>query len=129
MKSMEERKDVDGGELTRIVFIVCLVLVIFDTDEILVLADTVRVKAQTDEGIDSGGLGDYLECPTLLVLELDQVTVVLGHLVAFILGLLEQLWQREPLACHLVSIVHVHELVVVDAVWRVAFDSLGRRLA
>lgn len=102
---------------------------ILDLDKVLILTDSVRIQAQTDEGIDGGGLGDQLEGPALLVLELDEVAVVLDHLVPFVLGRVEQLGQREPLARHLVPVVGVDELVVVHAVGRVAFDAVDGRLA
>ena len=41
----------------------------------------------------------------------------------------EQLRQSEPLARHLVAIVGVYELIIVDAVGRVAFYTLDRWLA
>jgi hypothetical protein len=41
----------------------------------------------------------------------------------------EKLGQCKPLARHLVAVVGVHELVVVDAVGRVAFHALDRGLA
>lgn len=59
----------------------------------------------------------------LLVLELDQVPVILDDLVTFVLTLLEELGQSEPLACHLVSVVGVNELVIVDAVGCVTLDA------
>lgn len=46
-----------------------------------------------------------------------------------VLGLLEELRQREPLPRHLVPVVGVHELVVVHAVRRVPFDPLDGGLA
>lgn len=59
----------------------------------------------------------------LLILELDQVPVILDDLVTFVLTLLEELGQSEPLACHLVSVVGVNELVIVDAVGCVTLDA------
>ena len=87
--------------LVRVVLVVGLVLVVLDLDEVAV--DGRRVQTQTDKRVDRGGLWDDLECPALLVLELDQVLVVLDDLVAFVLGGLEELRQGEPLAGHLVS--------------------------
>lgn len=42
---------------------------------------------------------------------------------------LEQLRKSKPLARHLIAVVGVHELIVVDAVRRVAFDAFDRWLA
>lgn len=65
----------------------------------------------------------------LLVLKLDKVPLVLDHLIPFVHARLEQLGQREPLPSHLVPVIRVHELVVVDAVGRVALHPLDCRLA
>lgn len=64
----------------------------------------------------------------LLVLELDQVPVILDDLVTFVLTLLEELGQSEPLACHLVSVVGVNELVVVDAISCITLNASDSRL-
>ena len=64
----------------------------------------------------------------LFVLELNQQRLVLHDLVRFVLALLEQLGEREPLSRHLVPVVRVNELVVVHAVRRVALHALPGRL-
>lgn len=100
---------------------------VLDLNEVRIYS--IRVQTQRDEGVDSRRLGDDLERPALLVLELDQVLVVLDHFVALIFGFFEQLGKREPLAGHLVAVVGVDELVIVDAVTRVPLDTLDCRLA
>lgn len=42
-------------------------------------------------------------------------------MVGFVDGGVEEFGEREPLAGHFVAVVGVDELVVVDAVWGVAF--------
>jgi hypothetical protein len=88
----------------RVVFIIRLVLVVLDLDEVRV--HSVGVEGQRDESVDSGRLGDDLERPRLcmlvmalarrrvfltylLILELNQVSVVLNDLVALVLARLE----------------------------------------
>ena len=61
----------------------------------------------------------------LLILELDKVLVVDDDLVAEVFRILEQLWQSEPLAGHLVSIVGIHELIIIDAIGGIALDTLN----
>ena len=60
---------------------------------------------------------------------MDQVLVVRDDLIRLIDGRREEFRQGEPLRCHLVAVVGVDELVVVDAVWGVAFDALHGGLA
>lgn len=110
-----------------VVLVVGLILVVLDLNEIGV--DSIRIQTQRDQRIDSGRLRDDLERPALLVLELDQVLVVLDHFVTLVLGLFEQLGEREPLSGHLVAVIGVDELVVVDAVTCVAFHTFDSRLA
>jgi hypothetical protein len=43
----------------------------------------------------------------LLILELDQVSVVLNDLVALVLARLEELGQSEPLSSHLVAVIGI----------------------
>lgn len=71
-----------------------------------------------------GAVETYLFIP-----ELDQSRLVDHDLIALALAGLEQLWQSEPLTGHLVSIIGVHELVVIDTVWCVPLDTLNCRLA
>ena len=66
----------------------------------------------------------YLRVP-----ELDQARLVDYNLVPFVLALIEQFRQSEPLPRHLVPVVCVHKLVVVDAVGRVSLHALDGRLA
>lgn len=87
--------------LMRVVLVICLILVVFDLDEVTV--DRRWVQTQTDKCVDGGCFGYELEGPALLVLELYQILVVLDNLVAFALGSFEQLGQGEPLASHLVA--------------------------
>ena len=68
--------------------------------------------------------GDDLESPGLGVLELDEIAVVDDDLVAFVVALLEEFGEGEPLAGHLVAVVGVDELVVVDAIGGVALDTV-----
>ena len=119
--------EAEAHALVAVVLIVGLILVILDLDEVRV--DGYGVKGQRDQRVDGGCLGDPAEGPALLVAELDQVAVVDDDLVALVLGRVEQLGQREPLARHLVPVVGVHELVVVHAVRRVPLHPLHRRLA
>jgi hypothetical protein len=106
----------------RVVFVVCLILVIFDLDEVWVHG--IGVEGQWDECVDSGGLGNDLERPWLqtsvmflatqeailtylLILELDQVSVVLDDLIALVLARLEKLGQGKPLSSHLVAVIGI----------------------
>ena len=113
--------------LTGIILVVGLIFVILHLNEIAV--DSARVKAETDEGIDSSSLWNDLECPALFILELYQIPIILDDFVALVLRILEQLRQGKPLARHLVSIVRVNELVVIDAISSVALDAFNSRLA
>jgi hypothetical protein len=118
---------------------------------------SVRVQTQRNKRIDRGRFGDNLESPRLLVLELDDFVVAADDLVAFVLGpgsvhqshailgegrhrelfdtcstldsRFKQFRQSEPLARHLVAIIGVYELIIIDAVGRVAFYTLDRWLA
>ena len=45
----------------RVVLVVCLVLVVFDLDEVGV--DGCGVEGKGDEGVDGGGFGDEFEGP------------------------------------------------------------------
>lgn len=110
-----------------VVFIVSLILVVLDLDEIRV--DSIRIQTQRDQRIDGGRLRDDLERPALLILELNEILVVLDHFVALVLGFLEQLGKREPLSGHLIAVVGVDELVIVDAVTCVSFHTSDSRLA
>lgn len=101
-----------------VIFVVRLIFVIFDADEVAV--DRLRVQGKSYECVDSCSLGDDLEGPGLekfsscsedgqkanfsylFVLELDDFVVTADYLVTFILRSLEQLWQSKPLARHLV---------------------------
>ena len=65
----------------------------------------------------------------LLILELDQVSVVLDDLVAFVLAVLEQLRKSEPLSSHLVAVIGVDKLVIVNAVRSVTLHASNGRLA
>lgn len=129
-----------------VVLVISLILVVLHLDEIRVHG--VRVEAERDQGVDGSRLGDDLESPGLLVLELDHVLVVADDFVALVFGVLEELGEGEPLAgwdlmlvaaamfqgcglglTHLVAIVGVHKLVIVDAVRGVAFHALDGGLA
>jgi hypothetical protein len=113
--------------LMAIVLVIRLILVILDLHELV--RPRRGIQAQAHEPRDCSRLGQQPECPRLLVLELDHVVVGAYHLVAFVYRRFEELRQREPLACHLVPVVGVHELVVVDAVGRVALYARNCRLA
>lgn len=65
----------------------------------------------------------------LFILKLNNLIIAPHGLVSFIHTRLKEFWQREPLACHLISISRIHELVVIDAVWCVAFYAIDGRLA
>ena len=65
----------------------------------------------------------------LLVPELDQTRLILHNLVSLGLAILEQLRQRKPLPCHLISIILIYELIVVHAVRRIAPHLLDGWLA
>jgi hypothetical protein len=114
---------------------------------------SLRIQTQRHKSINRRRFRDELESPRLLVLELDDLVVAADDLVALVLRPVhvvsiltsipstigtqtafqdlrfEQLRQSEPLARHLVAIVGVYELVVVDAVGRVAFHTFDRWLA
>ena len=65
----------------------------------------------------------------LLISELDQTGLILDDLVLFVLAVLEELRQREPLPRHLVPVVRIHELIVVHAIRRIPPHLLDGRLA
>jgi len=112
----------------RIVFVVGLVLVIFDLDEVGV--DSCWVQRKRDESVDSCRLRNGREeGPGLLIPELDQSRLILHNLIPLTLARLEQLRQSKPLPCHLVSIVRIDELIIVNAVRRVSLHALNGRLA
>ena len=48
----------------RVIFVVGLIFVVFDADEIGV--DGVGVEGEGDEGVDGGGFGDDFEGPGLV---------------------------------------------------------------
>lgn len=79
----------------RVIFVIGLILVVLDTDEVRINCG--RVKTQADKRIDGGLLVDSQESPALLVAELDQVAVVDDDLVSLVDRLLEELRQGEPL--------------------------------
>ena len=66
----------------RIILVIRLVLVVLDLDEIAVHGR--RIQTQAHDRVDRRGLGDQLEGPALLVLELDEILVVLGDLVPLV---------------------------------------------
>ena len=101
-----------------VILIIRLIFMILDLYEIAV--DGPGIQTQTHQRIDRRRLGNYFERPALFVLELDQVFVVLDDFVALVDGGGEEFGQREPLPGHFVAVVGVDELVVVDAVGRVA---------
>ena len=76
------------------------------------------------EGRREGGVGVYLS-----ISELNQSRFIGDNLIAFRRAILETLGQSKPLACHLVPVICVHELVIIHAVRCVALDSLDGRSA
>ena len=62
-----------------------LVLVVLNLHKLRVYG--LRVQTQSNKSIDRGRFGDNLECPRLLVLELDDLVVAANYLVALVLGL------------------------------------------
>ena len=78
---------------------------------------------------DSRRLWNELEGPTLFVLELNQVSIVLDNFVTLIFACVEELRESKPLACHLVPIIGVHELVIVNTVVSLSFYTFDGRLA
>ena len=65
----------------------------------------------------------------LLISKLNQAGLVLYNLVSFVLAIVEQLWEREPLPRHLVSIIRIHELIVVHTIGCIAPHLLDGRFA
>ena len=65
----------------------------------------------------------------LLISKLNQPRLIHHDLIPMGRAVLEPLRQREPLGCHLVPVVRIHELVVVHAVGRVPLHPLHRRPA
>ncbi len=66
-----------------------------------------------------GGFGEskgWEAWTNLLVAELDQAGLILHDLVSVVCAVVEQLRKGEPLACHLVAIVGVDELIIVHAI-------------
>lgn len=113
--------------LMAIILIVRLVLMILHLNKITIHG--IRIQTQRDQGIDGSGLRNNLERPTLLVLELNQILLVLNDLIPLILACVEKFRQREPLACHLVAIVGVDELIIVYAVGCVPLNAANSRFA
>jgi len=72
--------------------------------------------------------GEWVQT-NLLIPKLNQPFLVRDDLIPLAHALLEELRQREPLPGHLIPVVGVHKLVVVDAVWGIAFDALNGGLA
>jgi hypothetical protein len=88
--------ETEAQSLVAVVFVVGLVLVVLHLAEIRV--DGVGIEAEGYQCVDSGRLGNDLESPRLLVLELDHVFVAADDFVALVLGLFEELGEREPLS-------------------------------
>lgn len=88
--------EAEAHSLVAVVLVISLILVVLHLNEVRV--HSVRVKAERDQRVDSGGLGNDLESPGLLVLELDHVLVVADDFVALVLGFFEELGEGEPLA-------------------------------
>lgn len=105
--------------LMTIILVVCLILVIFNLHKLTIFRR--GIQTQRDKSGDSGGLGDEPKSPGLLVFELDHVVVGADYLVGFVDGGVEEFGEGEPLPGHFIAVVGVDELVVVDAVGRVAF--------
>lgn len=119
--------EVKPQPLMRVIFIVRLILMILDLHEIAIQRR--GVQAQRHQAGDRGGFRDELEGPGLLVLELDELVIGADYLVRLVDGGVEELGEREPLACHFVAVVGIHELVIVDTVSGVALYSLHGGLA
>jgi hypothetical protein len=60
---------------------------------------------------------------------LDHLVFAANDLITLVPGRFKELWERDPLSCDLVSIIGVHELVIVDTVWRISPDAFNCRLA
>jgi hypothetical protein len=88
--------EAEPQSLVAVVLVVRLIFVIFHLDEVRV--HSVRVEAEGDQRIDRSRLGDDLESPRLLVLELDHFVVAPDDFVALVLRFLEELGKCEPLA-------------------------------
>jgi hypothetical protein len=88
--------EAESQSLMAVVLVVCLIFVIFHLDEVRV--HSVGVEAEGDQRVNRGRLGDDLESPRLLVLELDHFVVAPDDFVALVLGFLEELGKCEPLA-------------------------------
>jgi hypothetical protein len=85
----------EAHSFMAVVLVVGLILVVLHLDEVRVHG--VRVEAERDQCVDGGRLGDDLESPGLLVLELDHVLVVADDFVALVFGVFEELGEGEPL--------------------------------
>lgn len=88
--------EAETQSLMAVVLVISLVLMVLHLDEVRV--HSVRVKTERDQCVDSSRLGNDLEGPGLLVLELDHVLVVADDFVALVLGIFEELGEGEPLA-------------------------------
>lgn len=117
---------VSNSRMTVILFI-RLILVVLDLDKVAI--DRLWIKAQRHEGIDGSRCRNQPKRPSLFILELDQIGIVLGHLVSLILAVAEQLGQTKPLTRHLEAIIRIDKLVIVNAIRSVPLDSVNRRLA
>ena len=53
----------EAETFVRVIFVICLIFVVFDADEVRVYG--VGVKGEGDEGVDSGGFWDDFEGPGL----------------------------------------------------------------
>ena len=55
--------EAEPNSFVAVIFVVGLVLVILDSDEVRV--DSFRIEGERDESVDGGRFRDYFECPRL----------------------------------------------------------------
>lgn len=69
------------------------------------------------------------DCTDLFIPKLNQPFFILHNLIPLIHTFLEQLGQSQPLPSHLVSIIRVHELIIIYTVRRIPLHSFDGRFA
>ena len=77
------------------------------------------------EAIGDGSRGRTYLC----VSELNKSRFILHNLISLVLTILEQLRQGKPLPRHLISVVCIHELIIIHAVRCIPLDLLDCGLA
>lgn len=64
----------------------------------------------------------------LFVLEPNNLIIIAYDLIPFILAILEQCWKSKALSGYLVSVIGIHELIIVYTIRCISLDALDSRL-